>query len=63
VGCGAAEPPPRCATGRGGRATRAGEGARPGEEEGSGRREREKGKGREKLTSGDLNSGDLVSKP
>jgi hypothetical protein len=40
----------------------AGVGARPGEEEGRGRREREKGKGRGKLTSGDPNSGDLVSK-
>jgi hypothetical protein len=39
------------------------EGARPGEEEGRGRREREKGKGRGKLTCGDPNSGDLVSKP
>jgi hypothetical protein len=38
-------------------------GARPGEEEGRGRRVREKGKGRGKLTSGDPNSSDLVSKP
>jgi hypothetical protein len=41
----------------------AGEVARSGEEEGRERREREKGKGRGKHTSGDPNSGDLVSKP
>jgi hypothetical protein len=34
-----------------------------GEKKGRGRREREKGRGGEKLTSRDPNSGDLDSKP
>jgi hypothetical protein len=40
-----------------------GQEGRAGKKKGMGRREREKGRGGKKLTSGDLNSGDLDSKP